>query len=154
MRVQRDERFTTWRLRWVIVLGFYDGMTDGLCQFDHEPDACRFSLLDERIPPDDVNDRLFALARLPAGGGAELIAALSFLGPPTGSVWAPSWTPDGTARWRRAEEILERLESSREPAFAIVRGDDLTSIRAGWWVEDLGRTDDWFEALGVDETTA
>lgn len=147
MKIEPDIDMASWHARWVLALGWSDGPTVGVCQLAHDADAVWFSLLDERAREDDLNDRIFALARLPAGSGAAVMRALAFLGPPALPVWSPPWTPDGSDRWRRAEQTVDRIEAARSRVFAIVRSDDMSSVRAGWRVDGFEEVEDWFVRL-------
>jgi len=144
MKAERDLGMQLWNVKRVIALGWHDGATEGICCFDNNIPDVWFFLLAERPTPDGMNDRLFAFSEISPGDRLRLNAAVALLNPGNQVVWAPVWTPDGGDSWDR---LMNELEASRGPVFAIVRSEELTTIHSAWRVDSFVDVPDLFEYL-------
>lgn len=54
------------KVKHLIVIDWYDGYREGLCELETPPCCFYFSLLDERPTPDDLDDRFLQLTELSA----------------------------------------------------------------------------------------
>ena len=143
MRLNKAEAVT--QPRRVIVLGWYDGPTEGLCSLASSGDYW-FRMLDEDIDPDGPNDRLFALRRLPPNSTERFIEAAG-----VGDRFGPDscWSPPSQPAWGELEPLLDELKRSAAACEVIVRGEQFTMLTAAWRVTDFQDVSDWFRYLGI-----
>src|SRR5688572_25483495 len=87
-----------WVVQDVIAFDWYDGAREGVCSLARPGGEFYFELLDERLNPDGVDDRLFRLSELPTGSVAELR-----------SVWQFTKPEDP----QRAKEVMRRLDAAK-----------------------------------------
>src|SRR6266542_238922 len=96
----------------MIVLGFYDGPTEGVIQFEPDGPAFRFEMPDEDDQLGRRNRaREFLFFPLPPGTVDRLAALLAPYQPPAWPVWCPLWqfpTPVIRAEVEAATDALLR----------------------------------------------
>ena len=98
----------------VLVLGYYDGATDGVMEFGEA--VYRFDPADEGDLVPDVVVRRYTLRPVPADALDRLAAALALLGPATWPVWCPRWQFPTADDQRAAEAAVDAIlaESGRQ----------------------------------------
>lgn len=107
----------------VLILGYYDGATDGVLQLNGGR-VYRFDLLDEARNADGLDEREYELRPLPADALDRLVRAIGEYITPTWPVWLPVWrfpSPETEQAVRRQVDAV--LEAAATPAWHIVTND-------------------------------
>jgi hypothetical protein len=127
-----------WEVEQIIVLGWYDGPTMGLCKLRHPECSFRFEILGQRFDA-DVDDRLFRLAAVPASAVDDALDALSdHVDPPRSPVWVPLWKFHTPQAQQRADQQIESILRRAVATPIIVRSRDLIHFLGLWLdVSDL-----------------
>jgi hypothetical protein len=80
-----------WQVAQVVILDWYDGPRTGLCKMAKPQCTFHFALLDERLLPDDLDDRVFRLSEASEDTMEQVLFILGALGPRR----VPSGFPSG-----------------------------------------------------------
>lgn len=131
-----------WRVRDILLVGWYDGPTEGFCWLEPPEARLYFSLLDERYNPDGLDDRLFTVHLLSPGTYEVLQPLFDFEG---GSRPAPD-----PVREERLDREMKRALSSATPLDLLVHTQNWRQVLGCWRrsaYEPGGRS--WFETLGI-----
>src|SRR6266536_3812317 len=126
----------------LLVLGYYDGPTDGVVQGGEDGSIYRYEML--AWDGETQNLRIFGLAPLPPDVLGRLVAVYERYEPVRWPVWLPSWHEG-------LEEEDEPLLSQAGPVEWVVATHDLLGqILAAKAVtpEEVARTADWSVLLG------
>ncbi len=134
---------TAWTADRILALGWYDGPTEGLYRASNNGQEVWFEMLAYNIEPDDLDDRLFGLREVPRGTTGSVMEALAFLGLQGSPTCAPTWVPDGSERWSRAEQRLAQVEDNLGPTRWIVRSSDMERLEQAWRVDGFDPDEDW-----------
>jgi hypothetical protein len=138
-----------------IVLGWYDGPTDGLVRCGACGRNYRFELLDSL--DEDHGIRLYSLAPLPADTMDRLVDALSSFMTPSWPMWAPLWrfpTEDDRIAVERA--VDEPMARAAPPEFVITTTgflDEIGDIKAVP-ADEVGEVHDWVSWMGLAQSPA
>jgi hypothetical protein len=137
-----------------IVLGWYDGPTEGLVRCGACKRVYRFALLDS--VDEDRGIRIYSFASLPADSMDGLVGLLSRYMTPSWPMWVPLWQfPTETDRItvdRAVDELIARAEA---PEFIVTTpallGEigDVKAISAG----EAGQVHDWVSWMGLVRST-
>ena len=84
-----------------------------------------FKLLAERPTRDGLDDRLFAIARLPIGTIDVILSLLRFAGPPASPVWVPRWGSADASEVDAASRGIETAARQAAPMNVVLRSSDL-----------------------------
>ena len=131
----------------LLVLGYYDGPTDGVGQGGEGGPLYRFDMLAWDGETQDL--RIFGLALLPSDVLGRLVAMYERYEPARWPVWLPSWHED-------LEGEDEPLLSQAGPvAWVVATHDLLGRILAAKSVtaEEVARTTDWSAFLELGTPT-
>src|SRR5262245_42589442 len=113
-------------VRRVLILGYYDGATDGVIELGPVPEVFEFRQSDEVFNPDGVDRRTFDLRPLPADSMARLVAAISPYIEPAWPTWAPVWRfPDESARQAVEAQVGAILSAAERPLWQIETDDTI-----------------------------
>ncbi|MGP0069240.1 MAG: hypothetical protein ACLQGP_37275 [Isosphaeraceae bacterium] len=139
----------------VIVLGWYDGPTEGLVWCAACNRVYRFEMLDS---VDEVRGiRVHSLSPMPAESMDRLVATLSAYMTPSWPMWAPIWKfPSKDARFIVDRAVDGLLAEAKAPEFVVTRPgllEEIGEIRAISSVE-IGQIDDWVSWMGMERSTA
>src|SRR4051812_42058969 len=93
----------------VLILGYYDGATDGVLQLGDGGPEYRFEMTRERHDPDGCDERTFDLRPLPAGALDRLADALAPYHAARWPVWAPLWTFPSDGARQAAEGLVAAI---------------------------------------------
>lgn len=100
----------------VLILGYYDGATNGVLQFGDDGPVYRFDMTDERLTVDGCDERTFELRPLPFDALSQLVAILAPYHQADGPVWSPLWTfPSEEARLA-VEQAFDKILDGAGPA--------------------------------------
>jgi hypothetical protein len=138
-----------------IVLGWYDGPTEGLvrCGVCHR--VYRFEMLDS--VDEDRGIRVYNLAPLPADSMDLLVEALSPYATPSWPMWAPLWKfpteDDRSAVDRAVDDLMAR---AKRPEFVVTTTgllDEIGDVRSISATE-AGQVHDWVSWMGLVRSSA
>jgi len=121
-----------WEVEQVVVLDWYDGPREGFCRLRFPAAEFHFKVVAERPAEDDVDDRVFAVATLPAGAMQELLPYLSFAGEPSKPVWIPRWQSSDEDEIRSANRAVEAMIHSATATGLLVRSPDFVRFLGVW----------------------
>ena len=111
----------------VLILGYYDGATDGVLQLGDDGPVYRFDWSDEVHNPDGSDARSYTLRPLAIDALDRLIAILADYHEPKWPAWLPQWqfpTPEIQADvTARVDAILAQAD---EPEWEIATSDTVT----------------------------
>jgi hypothetical protein len=107
----------------VLILGYYDGATDGVLQFGDGAEY-RFDMTDEERNPDGLNKRTFDLRPLRTGSLDRIAAALAPYHPVRWPVWAPLWTFPTDADRLALERVVDEVLAEAGPAEWVLATSD------------------------------
>jgi hypothetical protein len=113
-----------------IVLGYYDGATNGVIQFV-DGSVFRFDWVDEPDPKGD--ERSFGFAPLPPDAFGRLATAIAPYIPPTEPVWFPIWRFPSPEIQRAVEAEVDAILADAGPVNWVVTTSDyhgFTEFRA------------------------
>src|SRR5262245_2582352 len=137
-----------WVTRQAVIFDWHDGPRQGVCALAVPSCEFVFDLLDERLNPDDLDDRLFRVRELPPGAVAELLTALRPLGGPAGPVWVPFWRFPTEAERRPAEAKVNALLAGARPTPVVIATRDMQQFLGCWNVPgNANGVTDWFAVL-------
>ena len=122
----------SWQTRQAVVLEWYDGPREGICELAAPECTFYFEILAERWADGRFDDRLFRIYELSKGAVAELVDAFRASGPPTTPIWAPQGSYDDDDARHRVEEVLDKLLSTRVPTRLIIRTLDMQTFSEVW----------------------
>lgn len=146
----KDTPVDQWATRLAIIFDWYDGPREGVCCLSQPGGEFYFELLDERMDPDGLDDRLLRLSELPAGSVAETQSVLEDLGGPTHCYWVPIWKFSSDAARERGERQVQAVRAARRPTDLVIWTPDMEQFLGLWTV---ARTEpdrkDWFAFLGI-----
>jgi hypothetical protein len=111
----------------VLVLGYYDGPTEGVLQVGPSGEVYRFAMIEE-IPGQGKNDtdlRSFALSPLPPDSLEAIAATLSPFIAPQWPLWVPVWHFPSPESQRDVEGRVDRVLELAGPVAWQVTTDDL-----------------------------
>jgi hypothetical protein len=112
--------------RRVLILGYYDGATDGVLEAD-TGDVYRFDLIDEVHNPEGCDFRTFALRPLAVGSLDRLTEIIGPHIPPTWPVWVPVWRfPSDSVRQDVEQRLDAILAEAGEIEWEVRSGDSGT----------------------------
>jgi hypothetical protein len=122
-----------WRIKQIIVLDWYDGPREGLCEM-LEPHCCfHFKLLAEKMVQGKGVDGLFCVSEAPMDAIVKMLDYLSELGHPTSATWTPIWIfPNEVARLA-AERKIELLLSNLIKTNIMLQTKDMDRF-SGYWI--------------------
>jgi hypothetical protein len=115
--------------RRVLILGYYDGATDGVLEAD-TGDVYRFDLLNETHNPEGLDHRSFALRLLPAGSLDRLTEAIGPHIPPTWPVWLPVWRFPNDATRQDVEQTVDAVLAQAGDLLWEVRPKDTVTFES------------------------
>lgn len=122
-----------WRVKQIIVLDWYDGPREGLCEM-LQPHCCfHFKLLAEQIIKGRVVDNLFCVSEAPMDAIVKMLDYLSELGHPTNSTWTPIWNFPNEFSKLEAERKIDALLSNLIKANIILQTKDMDRF-SGYWL--------------------
>ena len=138
-----------------VVLGWYDGPTDGLVRCVACKRVYRFELLDS--VDEDRGIRLYSLAPLPAESWDRLVDLLSPYTTPSWPMWVPLWkfpTEDDRAAVDRAVDDL--IAQAKSPEFVVTTPGLLEEIDESKAVSasEAGQINDWVSWMGLVRSAA
>ena len=122
-----------WRVRECLVVGWYDGPTEGFCKLETPGATLHFSLLEERHNPHGLDDRLFTIRLLPPG---------------TYEVLQRLFDVEGAEE--QLDREMKRALSSATPLDLLISTQNWRQVLGCWRksaYEPVGRS--WFETLGI-----
>ena len=123
----------------LVMLGYYDGPTDGLI----ECATCATTYAFRKIDWDDgQNLRVFALAPIPGHDLKEL----QELGPTQETPKWPTWAPNAGSK---AANVAGEMCQGASPEEFIVAADDLLKTLEVWRPVGLATPSDWFVELSL-----
>lgn len=128
----------SWLVRDLVVFGWYDGPTDGLCAFDRPSCEVFFQMIDERYNEDGLDHRLYRLSEIPAGSVDEA-QALYELFPKSDQ------SKQVAIRSRWAE-----IRANAHRTSLIVYSQNFRQFLGLYEYHDAEPPADWFGALGVE----
>jgi hypothetical protein len=138
-----------------IVLGWYDGPTEGLVRCGTCGRSHRFELLDS--VDEDRGVRLYRLAPVPADTMDRLDDALARFMAPSWPMWVPLWKfpteDDHIAVDRAVDELMARAAA---PEFVIATSDlldEIVEIKAVP-ASATGEVHDWISWMGLAQSPA
>jgi hypothetical protein len=138
-----------------IVLGWYDGPTEGLVRCGACGRNHRFELLDS--VDEDRGVRLYSLAPVPADTMDRLVEALAPFMTPSWPMWAPLWKfpteVDRIAVDRAVDELIARADA---PEFVVTTTgllDEIDEIKAAP-ANAAGDVHDWVSWMGLARSPA
>jgi hypothetical protein len=141
-----------WVTRQAIAFDWYDGPREGICALARPVGEFYFELLDERMNPEDSDDRLFRLKELAAGSVEGAVRALEDLGGPSAPLWVPLWRFHDEAARRRAEQHLQELRAGARATPLVVFTRDMVQFLGCWTIDrSAPEPPDWFTALGIPQ---
>jgi hypothetical protein len=133
-----------------IVLGWYDGPTEGLVRCGACGRNYWFEMLDS--VDEDRGIRLYSLAPLPADTMDRLVEVLSPFMTPSSPLWAPLWKfpteDDRLAVERAIDELMARAAA---PVLAITSAgllDEIGDVKA-IPANEAGAVHDWVSWMGL-----
>lgn len=127
-----------WRVHEVYSLDWQDGPRAGVCSLSTPRCEFYFDLLDERLNPEGLDDRLFRLSELPPGAVAEVVSAAGEL----------ANVNEGTRK--KAQGRIQAVEAARRPTAVIVYTRDMRQFLGCWNINEVvPGTRDWFAVLGI-----
>jgi hypothetical protein len=139
-----------WETKQAIVFDWYDGPRSGICRLANLEGEFLFELLEERLNPEGLDDRLFRLREVPLGTMEKTLAVLGELGHPENAVWVPIWKFADPMNQQRAEQFLEEVEAKARLLPVVVASRDLKHFQGCWSTEKTnGDVTDWFSTLGA-----
>ena len=124
-----------WQVAQVVILDWYDGPRTGLCKMAKPQCTFHFALLDERLLPDDLDDRVFRLSEASEGTMEQMLSILGAMGPPKTPVWVPIWSFDSESHRLEAEQKLESVLASLVSTALIVQTPDMIHF-LGFWTNE------------------
>jgi hypothetical protein len=115
-------------VRRLLILGYYDGATDGVIEFGPGPEVFEFRQTSEVHNPDAADRRTFQLRPLPPDAIDQLVRILSPHLEPAWPVWAPVWRfPDERTRLD-VEAAVNAVLSAAGPIDWEIETDDLVTF--------------------------
>ncbi|OJT27008.1 hypothetical protein BO221_03120 [Archangium sp. Cb G35] len=129
-----------WHVRDSLVVGWYDGPTEGFCWLEPPGARLYFSLLEERHNPHGLDDRLFTVHLLSPGTYEVLQPLFDFEGGRMDPV-----------REERLDREVKQAIASATPLDLLVYTQNWRQVLGCWRrsaYEPRGRT--WFETLGIE----
>jgi hypothetical protein len=139
----------------VVVLGWYDGPTDGLVRYGDCKRIYRFEMLDS--VDEDGMIRVYSLAPLPTDTMDRFVEALSPFMKPNWPIWAPIWkfpTEDDRIRVDRAVDDL--IAKVGGPEFVVVTSgllDEVLDVKPVG-ANEADQVHDWVSWMGLERSTA
>jgi hypothetical protein len=133
-----------------IVLGWYDGPTEGLVRCGACHRVYRFKMLD--WVDEDRGIRVYSLAPLPSDSMDLLVEALSPYRTPSWPMWAPLWKfpteEDRIAVDRAVDDLMARAEA---PEFVLTTPGPLDEIGDARSISanETGDIHDWVSWMGL-----
>jgi hypothetical protein len=109
----------------ILILGFYDGPTNGVIQFGDGGPVFEFKWVDE----DASAARTFSLARLPSGALDRLTATIAPHIEPTWPVWFPVWRFASKEVQLAVEAVVDAVLADAVPCEWHVTPTDHYSFR-------------------------
>lgn len=145
----------SWRVERVIALDWYDGPRQGLCRLADPEVEFVFRLLAERTTPDDLDDRVFAVERLPAGSVASAVAALAPFGSPRNATWVPVMRhPDRNVR-EESKAALDAIQRRATSTPVVFYTRDFETFLGCWSADAASEGEgDWFRVIDKGEAGA
>lgn len=134
----------TWEIEQMVIIGWYDGPTEGVCQMKYPVCSLYFTILGQRFDQRS-DDRLYRVSWLPMGAVWQLIEAYRALGPHTSPIWAISRMLDDEEDRRRAEIVKDAIKQSAVDAGLIIRSVNMETFLDYWY--DMGS--EWDEGFGA-----
>jgi hypothetical protein len=138
-----------------IVLGWYDGPTEGLVRCGTCGRIHRFERLDS--VDEDRGVRLYSLAPLPADTMDRLVDMLAPFLPPSWPIWAPLWkfpTEDDRIAVDRAVDELMARTAAPECVIATTGLLDPISETKAVPANGAGQIHDWLSWMGLAQSPA
>jgi hypothetical protein len=139
-----------WTTKQTVVFDWFDGPREGVALL--ETPACEFAfrLFAERHNGDDLDDRLFQVAELPAGSVMKILGAVAPLGRPANRVWAPVWRFATEEERQRADREIDSVLTKQRDTGIVIYTRDMIHFRGCWEVDGfVTQGGDWFVKLGV-----
>jgi hypothetical protein len=113
--------------RRLLILGYYDGATDGVLEAD-TGDIYRFDLLDEVHNPDGCDHRSFVLRPLPADSLDRLTEIIGEHIPPAWPHWFPIWRFSSDAIRQDVDTRIDAILAQAGGTEWESRPDDLVTF--------------------------
>ena len=111
----------------VLILGYYDGATDGVLQLGDGGPVFRFDWTDEVRNPDGCDARSYTLRPLDAGALDRLTAILADYHEPKWPAWLPQWQfPTAEIQTDVTAQVDAILAQADEPEWEIATFDTVT----------------------------
>lgn len=146
-----DRPASMWSLDQSIILDWYDGPREAFVKMN-VPEAVELylSLLDERVSPNDLDERIFMAHIIPDGTFDKLMNELKFLGTPTTNIWVPIWENSDPIALENARKRIIAAKTSGKFDGLLVASKDLKRIIGVWIVKEIGKGKiNWFDRLNI-----
>jgi hypothetical protein len=114
----------------VLVLGYYDGATDGVLQCGEGGPVYRFDMIDEERVEDGMDSRTYQLRPLPSGSLDRLVEALVPYQPPAWPTWVPIWKFPTEKDQRSVEGIFDAVLDAAGPLEWELTTSDTVEFRS------------------------
>lgn len=119
----------------IVSLDWYDGPREGFVWLSEPRSAWYFTLWAEAPSSEDVDDRLYALARLPDDGERIIETLLAPLDLPSDRLhWVPHWWSHSKEQRTAAHGVLDALIERLEAPSVLVRSPFLDRFAAAWLI--------------------
>jgi len=113
----------------VLILGYYDGATNGVLQFGQEGPVYRFDWIDEARNADGYDVRTYELRPLPGDALEQLVAILKPYHQADWPMWCPLWTfPSEEARLA-VEQAFDKILDAAGPASNTLITTDINQFQ-------------------------
>jgi hypothetical protein len=117
-------------VRRILILGYYDGATEGVLELGPLGDVYQFRLVGELCNPDGIDRRTFVLEPLPPDALERLACVIGAYIDPNWPAWVPIWRfPDEPTRLGVEAEVDVILAAAGSPAWQIETDDHITFKR-------------------------
>lgn len=139
-----------WKTEQAVVFDWNDGPRQGIAALAFPECEFVFELVEERINPNGLDDRLFRLRELPVGSVRSVLGLIPQLGELSKPVWIPVWRfasePEKQATDRAVDSVLAEARGTG----LVVLSQDLERFGGAWAVgEGQWKQTDWFGFLGI-----
>lgn len=121
-----------WQVRQVIVLDWYDGPREGLCELAQPASCFYFELFAERYSEDELDDRLFVIYEVPANAVNQIFSKLSTLDQPKSPLWIPRWQFKTETERLETESQIDSLLAQSKRTNLIIQTKDMLNIQDCW----------------------
>jgi hypothetical protein len=149
--MRMDMPASSWHLKRLIALGWYDGPTEGFLWLEQPSAELYFKLLEEAHEGRYAGTKLVALYEVPVGTIQQVEHVLSFAGPAVGRWWIPLWRHSDEKVLRQAEDQLAELMADKKDLRAVLAISEAGAFNGPWALKGEGKAAEmsWFEHLRI-----